>query len=172
MTGGVATDGCPKENVIKVGMIQVDRSFPIEITVTDAQYVYKELPSGLEPGQWWGVPFFQNAIPEDTYVGITNLRGGRQFNSACYEHYKAEPAEPEEPEEPTESDTGDETDAGDITDNTSETVAPDPDNEKFEDETGGVSDSTTDTTAETTDTDNNSEHTESEAETAPPWLGL
>lgn len=175
VTGGVATDGCPKENVIKVGMIQVDRSFPIEITVTDAQYVYKELPSGLEPGQWWGVPFFQNAIPEDTYVGITNLRGGRQFNSACYEHYKAEPAEPaepEEPEEPTESDTGDETDAGDITDNTSETVAPDPDNEKFEDETGGVSDSTTDTTAETTDTDNNSEHTESEAETAPPWLGL
>ena len=174
VTGGVVVGNCPDENVVKVGMIQVDRSFPIDVTVTDAQYVYKTLPSGLEPGLWWGVPFFENIIPEDTFVGLTNLKGGRQFNSACYEHYTDVPAE-------DEKDT-DETEDTDVTDDTSDVIVPDPDNEKFEDETGETEDSSADT-AESESSDTEAEDTEevtneeqttadTEEETAPPWLGL
>ena len=151
VTGGVVVGDCPEENIVKVGMIQVERNFPIEITVTDAQYVYKPLSKGLEPGLWWGVPFFENAIPEKTYVGITNLNGGRQFNSACYEHY----------DETNSSDFEDESDSEEVTD---ELIEPDPDNEKFEDEDGSneTEDSTDERETETQDSD----------ETMPPWLGV
>ncbi|MBQ7821552.1 MAG: hypothetical protein IJ391_04650, partial [Clostridia bacterium] len=113
-------------------------------------------------------------IPEDTFVGLTNLKGGRQFNSACYEHYTDVPAE-------DEKDT-DETEDTDVTDDTSDVIVPDPDNEKFEDETGETEDSSADT-AESESSDTEAEDTEevtneeqttadTEEETAPPWLGL
>ena len=149
-TGGVVINGCPEENIIKVGMIQADRVFPIEVTVTDAQYVYKPLPRGLEPGLWWGVPFFENIIPEDTYIGTTNLKGGRQFNSACYEHYTADGTieETEETEEETEE-----------SDNAYDEEQRDPDNEVFEDEP-------VDTERDTEEV----EEKETTEETMPSWL--
>ena len=61
------------------------RSFPYQITVEDAQYVYRQLPSNVKPGGWWGVPFFINAIPEGTYVGSSNVES--QFNRFSYENY-------------------------------------------------------------------------------------
>lgn len=151
-TGGVVINGCPEENIIKVGMIQADRVFPIEVTVTDAQYVYKPLPRGLEPGLWWGVPFFENIIPEDTYIGTTNLKGGRQFNSACYEHYTADGTieETEETEEETEE-----------SDNAYDEEQRDPDNEVFEDEP-------VDTERETEEVEE--KETTAEEETMPSWL--
>ncbi len=155
ITGGVAVDGCPEENIVKVGMIQADRSFPIEVTVTDAQYVYKTLPKGLKPGGWWGVPFFENAIPEGTFVGTTNLNGGRQFNAACYEHYNENPED-----EIGENDAED----GEITED--ETIERDPDNEVFEDETSE------DITDEESEDGIETDEPENESETMPPWLGV
>ena len=61
------------------------RSFPYQITVVDAQYVYRPLPSNVKPGGWWGVPFFINTIPEGTYVGSSNVES--QFNRFSYENY-------------------------------------------------------------------------------------
>ncbi len=123
-TGGVVINGCPEENIVKVGLIQVKRKFPMEITVTDAQYVYRELPNDVEPGRWWGVPFFEKTITEGTYVGISNVNGGRQFNSACYEHYK----------ENSVIDEADNTDLPPTTADTEDIVIKDPESDVYEDE--------------------------------------
>ena len=61
------------------------RAFPYQIEVRDAQYVYRNLPYNVKPGGWWGVPFFINAIPSDTYVGSSNVES--QFNRFSYENY-------------------------------------------------------------------------------------
>lgn len=161
-TGGVVVGNCPKENVIKVGMIQADRVFPIDITVTDAQYIYKPLPSGLEPGLWWGVPFFENIIPDETYVGLTDLKGGRQFNSACYEHYNQVPEVTDETEKTEDSEELEDEDDGWMTD---------PDSDELEDKPLDEGESSADTGSEKeTAKDTESETESEEAETAPPWL--
>ena len=76
------------ENIKKVSLIRENtRAFPVQIYVQDAQYVYRDLPIDVRPCGWWGEPFFINAIPEGTYIGTTDLKGGRQFNSFSYENY-------------------------------------------------------------------------------------
>ena len=76
------------QNLYQVSLIRENtRAFPTQIFVTDAQYVYRELPSGARPCGWWGEPYFINALPEGVYVGTTNINGGRQFNSFSYENY-------------------------------------------------------------------------------------
>lgn len=76
------------ENRQQIALIREStRAFPTQIYVEDAQYVYRPLPMNVRPGGWWGVPYFIGTIPDGTYVGITNLKGGRQFNSFSYENY-------------------------------------------------------------------------------------
>ena len=76
------------ENIKKVALIRENtRSFPVQIYVEDAQYVYRDLPASVRPCGWWGEPYFIHTIPDGTYVGTTNLKGGRQFNSFSYENY-------------------------------------------------------------------------------------
>jgi len=73
-------------NLKDTALIRVEtRSFPIEITVTDAQYVYRDMPDTVQPGGWWGEPYFQNMIPEGVYVGKTNV--WTFYNKFCYEHF-------------------------------------------------------------------------------------
>ena len=74
------------ESTYQVALIRENtRSFPYQITIVDAQYVYRDLPSGVKPGGWWGVPFFIHTIPEGTYVGSSNVDS--QFNRFSYENY-------------------------------------------------------------------------------------
>ena len=76
------------ENLKQVALIRENtRAFPVQIYVEDAQYVYRPLPYDVKPCGWWGEPYFINAIPEGTFVGTTNLKGARQFNSFSYENY-------------------------------------------------------------------------------------
>lgn len=73
-------------DLIDTALIRVEsRSFPIEVAVTDAQYVYRDLPANVQPGGWWGEPFFQNTIPEGVYIGKSNV--WTLYNKFCYEHY-------------------------------------------------------------------------------------
>ena len=92
-------------NIKQVSLIREEtRAFPTQIYVVDAQYVYRELPTDVRPCGWWGEPFFINAIPEGTYIGTTNLKGARQFNSFSYENYdfsRFEKAETTAPAETT-----------------------------------------------------------------------
>ena len=75
-----------KSKLVDTALIRVDsRNFPVEVYVTDAQYVYRDLPADVEPGGWWGEPFFQNILPEKVFVGKTNVWSF--YNKFCYEHY-------------------------------------------------------------------------------------
>lgn len=94
--GGVVLDtskytGDPSK-LIDVALIRVEsRNFPVEVYVTDAQYVYRDLPAGVRPGGWWGETFFQNAIPSGVYIGKTNV--WTFYNKFCYEHFDFSPWE-------------------------------------------------------------------------------
>ena len=97
-TKGVAHEYTKPENIYQVALIREDtRAFPAQINVTDAQYVYRELPAGVRPCGWWGEPFFIKAIPDGVYIGTTPLNGGRQFNSFRYENYDFSPIDIDEP---------------------------------------------------------------------------
>lgn len=56
----------------------------MEIYVADAQYAYREMPSYVKPGGWWGVPFFVNMLGQGEYCGSSYV--DTPFNAFCYEH--------------------------------------------------------------------------------------
>jgi len=92
--GGVVLDaskytGDPAK-LVDTALIRVEnRKFPIEVYITDAQYVYRDLPADVQPGGWWGEPYFQNTIPAGVYVGKTNV--WTFYNKFCYEHFDFTP---------------------------------------------------------------------------------
>ena len=83
--GGVADPSCPSYNVYEVGMIRAERSFPIQIYVSDAQYVYRPLPDYVLPGAGENEPFFINLLEKGTFCGISY--GEKQFNRYCHSHF-------------------------------------------------------------------------------------
>ncbi len=88
VNGGVAHEYTPIENITKVGLIRVeDRSFPIQMVITDAQYVWRELPDDIQPGAYWSVPFFVNMLNPGEYCGISGSTTSRQYNAFAYQNY-------------------------------------------------------------------------------------
>ncbi len=84
--GGVALfDMCPSVDVEYVGMIRADRSFPMQIYVSDAQYAYRELPIYVMPESAPSLPYFNNLLPEGRYAGISNAN--EQYNRLCRAHF-------------------------------------------------------------------------------------
>jgi penicillin-binding protein 1A len=84
-TDALATKGCPKENLTEIALIRFNgRSFPKEITVTDAEYMFYDIDGSCELGDSYDVPYFINYIPQGEYVGIGRRK--KQFNSTCYLH--------------------------------------------------------------------------------------
>lgn len=82
---GIASEDCLPEDIINVGLIQVERAFPCQIYIKDAQYVARILPSDCAPCSEDSLPFFAHALGEGVYSGISDT--DRQFNSGCTEHY-------------------------------------------------------------------------------------
>ncbi len=85
VTGGVVIGECPPENTAEVGMINVERTFPIQIYITDAQYVWRDIGYSVLPETSQGLPFYNNLLPKDTYSGIS--KSDIQYNRACREHF-------------------------------------------------------------------------------------
>ena len=85
VTKCIADPSCPTANLTYVGMIQTERHFPIQIYVSDAQYVWKKLPSDVLPGSSDNEPFFINMIRKGDYCGISYT--DMQFNRSCSEHF-------------------------------------------------------------------------------------
>ncbi len=78
--GGIAHSGSNPDHVGDVALIKVpDRDFPIQVTVTDAQYVYRPLPMGVRPTDNRNQPYFINSIPDGHYVGRSS--GKTQYNT-------------------------------------------------------------------------------------------
>lgn len=82
--GGVlpgAVVGQAEEGLFRTGLIRVtDRSFPVEVTIRDAQYVYRPLGDNA-PCEDATAPFFSSILPPGVYVGKSPTSDGRQFNS-------------------------------------------------------------------------------------------
>ncbi len=84
--GGVSLDNpCPSDSVQYVGLIQVERSFPIQITVTDAQYVWREIGDSVLPETSPTLPFFNNALGKNEFCGISKTE--LQYNRFCRAHF-------------------------------------------------------------------------------------
>jgi len=89
VTGGLAHSGCPKENVIKVALITLpeNRVFPMQLAVSDAEYVYRPLAPGSRPAAYTYNPYFAATLAKDTFAGISNYWGAKQFNAFCTAHF-------------------------------------------------------------------------------------
>ena len=83
--GGIMLSDCGEENIKMVGLITVERNFPMQIYVTDAQYVWKNIESEVLPETSPQLPFFNNVLPKNTFCGIS--RSEFQFNRACRRHF-------------------------------------------------------------------------------------
>lgn len=86
ISGGVSLGDCPNLNIERIGMICVERSFPKQVYVTDAQYVWKPMDLQTLPETAPSFPFFQNVLKENQYVGMS--RTDEQYNRLCREHFK------------------------------------------------------------------------------------
>ena len=89
VNGGLATSDCPKENIGKVGLIRVDRSFPVQVYITDAQYVVRnadpEKAAVGRPNQ----PYYAYQQGKSRYFGLSY--GEVQYNRVCQGHQNAPP---------------------------------------------------------------------------------
>ena len=81
-TKSVAAEHCPKENLIRAALVKnYNRSFPCEITITDAPYTYRHLPFGVTPSKNENTAFFQGFYEKDgVYIGV----GGKKHSDNCY----------------------------------------------------------------------------------------
>lgn len=98
----IACDKCPRENIRQIALVKnYSRSFPCQVSVTDAQYMYRQLPCGMIPSCAACDAFFQSMAASGEYFGTS--RRTLAYNRICAEHYLM-PDEPET-EETTESGT-------------------------------------------------------------------
>ena len=148
VTNSIATDKCPAENIVKVGLIKVTtRNFSYQINVVDAEYVYRDLPANIKPGSAATDPFFINTILDGTFVGRSGYANDIQFNRSCFTHYNvpettAPETENKPPETTAQSDTTDNKGKNKKGDKTGETTA----------QTGETTAQTGETTAQTDET--------------------
>ena len=89
VTGGIAHCGCPEENLVKVGLIRLeeDRVFPMQLAVSDAEYVYRPMAANMRPATYTYNPYFAATFEKDTFAGVTNYWGAKQFNAFCTVHF-------------------------------------------------------------------------------------
>ena len=85
--GGVATVFTPIGHIEKVGMISVEREFPIQIIVSDAQFVYKKLDFDVLPSFDESKSFFATLEDEKSkkYFGISGVK--KPFNRLSTAHF-------------------------------------------------------------------------------------
>ncbi len=79
---GVASPGCDPDDIIQVGLLNILRKFPFNITVTDAQYTAQILPINYSyEGLTDTMPYYQNLLPEGFYSGQTSKT--KFYNHIC-----------------------------------------------------------------------------------------
>ncbi len=85
VTESIAANECPKENIISIGLINVNRSFPTQVYISDAQYVWRDIGKSVQPETASSLPFYANLIQNEKYCGIS--RSDKQKNCYCREHF-------------------------------------------------------------------------------------
>ena len=85
-TKAVACSGCPAEDVVKIGLLNIQsRKFPVQVNVTDAQYTCYKVDEDIYMTSNDNLPYYANYLHE-YFTGITG--SGTQFNHACSTHLK------------------------------------------------------------------------------------
>ncbi len=95
VTKAVACENCPAENVKMVGLINIDREFPVYIAVDDAQYTWRKVGESFKYAERDDVPFYyglrtSNLKTKDFYYGIAKDIE-KPLNRICTEHLHAAP---------------------------------------------------------------------------------
>ncbi|MBQ7292187.1 MAG: transglycosylase domain-containing protein [Clostridia bacterium] len=80
---GIACKDCDYEGIVNVGLVQVKRSFPMQILVSDAQYVCRDLPDNV-PITTDGSAYFSGVLRRNEFCGVSG--GKTQFNKGCALH--------------------------------------------------------------------------------------
>jgi penicillin-binding protein 1A len=82
----LACEKCPEENRIRVAFVKgYARSFPCQIHVLDAEFMYRHLPFGASPTLDPTKAFFQNYYEKSgNYIGISGAE--KAHNRYCKEH--------------------------------------------------------------------------------------
>jgi len=83
-SGGVCHGNCPEEEREEVGLIQVERHFPKQVRVSDAEYVWRGDPEEISPNSNPNEAYFAADLPN--YCGISGNK--EQYNRSCLEHKK------------------------------------------------------------------------------------
>ncbi len=82
--GGISHGYCPQESVKRVGLIRAERYFPMQILVSDAQYVYRGDPQGIAPNPNAGQAYFEQTLTDACGRSHTQT----PFNRSCPHHTK------------------------------------------------------------------------------------
>ena len=80
--GGICHGNCPADSVKQVGLIRVERQFPMQIYVSDAQYVLHGDPYATEPNEDASRAYFANKLKYA--CGISAVT--KPYNRSCTEH--------------------------------------------------------------------------------------
>ena len=80
--GGISHGNCPEEEQHRVGLIQAERHFPMQILVSDAQYVYRGDPTAIPPNPHEDQAYFEESLPD--YCGRSHTK--TPFNRSCPRH--------------------------------------------------------------------------------------
>ncbi|MBE6638436.1 MAG: hypothetical protein E7616_03135 [Ruminococcaceae bacterium] len=83
---GIACDACPQSSIKQISLIHVpDRNFPISVTITDAQYVYRQMSPGDIMHTAVSKSFFETLQGEGEYFGTSGFTW--VYNRTCKVHY-------------------------------------------------------------------------------------
>ncbi|MBQ8310774.1 MAG: transglycosylase domain-containing protein [Clostridia bacterium] len=93
--GGVYHGDFLSEERQSVGLIRVERHFPLQIYVTDAQYVYRGDPASYPINEDPTQPYFASGLSD--FCGVTNVE--TQFNRSCTRTAETEEWEDEDIED-------------------------------------------------------------------------
>ena len=94
-----------KNKLKKIALVkETKRDFPVQLYITDAEYIYRPL-NGKEPEKSWSLPFFFNTIRKGRYVGISYHKDEKQFNAFCFEHKRPPEEDYEDGKNMSEKDT-------------------------------------------------------------------
>ena len=81
---GIATPDCPLEDIVTISLVRVNRAFPCEVNITDAEYTFRDFDGDTPLPDNDCLPYFYYALPPDEYAGRTGDK--KQFNSICITH--------------------------------------------------------------------------------------
>ena len=96
--GGIALPGCECISEPRA-LISVERNFPVQVRITDAQYVYRALATGQKPCPDESKAFFENTDDNSIFYGDSGVI--LPYNRACRHCFPQEepPTEDEEKDE-------------------------------------------------------------------------